>query len=99
MRFGGSTEERWAYGGESVTRRSGCGWGGCGEDGTQPHCSTGCDLAVVLPVQGIVGGSQRNGAGSLPQTNGRLPSFPFVCPTLTAAAVLDFNGLASLSPV
>jgi hypothetical protein len=47
-------------------------------------------LALVLPIQGIVGGSERNRAQSLPQTNDRLPSFPSVCPlSLSAAAVLD----------
>jgi hypothetical protein len=80
--------------GESVTGGSGRGLLGCG--GAWPSSSTGEVLAFVLPVQGILGGSERHRAKSAADQWTSAPTLSCLRQTHTAAAVLGHNRLASL---
>jgi hypothetical protein len=60
MRFWGSTGELLAYG-ESVTGGSGRGLGGCGGNAAILQHKGGNPMALVLPIQGVVGDQRGTG--------------------------------------
>jgi hypothetical protein len=87
MRFGGSTGELLAYG-ESVT-------GGSGRIGlaarkmAHGHVAAQGESQLLSARSGHIGEIREEQGTESPQTRRRLPSFPFVCPILTAAVVWE----------